>query len=130
MNYRAKIDEFSQFFDSQLINANQCGEMDEYRAFLIGLNKKLAETLSKTYELEQHSLTLEAAQTQDESRKRNRNVAMNTSLPLIQSQGMECPMPSKRAKERAMISCKNVSFRPIESSFFGISTHTCDRFSR
>ena len=104
MNERVKTDEFSQFFDSQLIVAHRCGDLDKYREFLFRMKNKIEETLSQTYELEQHPSTMQVAQTQHESRKRNRKVAMNTSVPFIQSQSMERSMPSKRVKERAMIS--------------------------
>ena len=113
MNYRVKIDEFSQLFDSQLINAQRYGELGEYRAFLLEKNMKLAETLSKTDQLVQHSPTMQVAQTmtqnlqsekvsQHESRKRDRKVAMNTSVPTIKYESMEYPMPNK--KERVTIS--------------------------
>ena len=104
MNYRVNIDEFSRYFDLQLINAQHCGKMDEYRADLAAMNKKIAETLWKTYELEQNSPAMQVAPTQHPSLKRDRKVATNTSVPMIQSQSNECPMPSKRAKERVIIS--------------------------
>ena len=121
MNYRVKIDEFSQFCDSQLINAHQCGEVNEYRAFLVEMNKKLAEVLSKTYQLEQNSPTMGVAPTQHDSRKRERKVAMNTSLPFIHSQSMQASMPSKRVKERAIISLQ---------IFFGLTTVLVARIAR
>ena len=115
MNYRVNIDEFSRFLDLKLINAQQCGKMNEYRADLAAMNKKIAETLWKTYELEQNPPAMQVAQTQHASLKRDRKVATNTSVPIIQSQSMECPMPSKRAKERVIIS--NIIFLPRNLTF-------------
>ena len=95
MNERVKIDDFSQFFDSQLIIAYQCGDLANYRIFLNGMKQKIEETLSKTYELEQNPPTMQA-QTQQASRKRDRKIAINTSVPFTQSQNTECQMPSKK----------------------------------
>ena len=95
MNERVKIDEFSQFFDSQLIIAHQCNDLANYRIFLNGMKQKIEETLSKTYELEQNPPTMQV-QTQQASRKRNRKVAINTTVPMIRSQNIECQIPSKK----------------------------------
>jgi len=72
-------------------------QLEEFRRRLPEdvFRKTVMESLDKMDELTPIP-TMQVAQTPNESRKRDRKVAMNTSVPMIKSQSMECPIPSKK----------------------------------